>query len=809
MLFRLTCLLILAQLVVTGCASVLNFANSTYDFCPSNTDTSHQYFGPTAADELVVFIHGLCGDAKSTWTNTTTHFIFPKELARDLAEENRPAYVFVFDYISRLKEGPSVQSIADHLEFEIGELLKKHPYRTLRIVAHSMGGLVAREYILRRQLRSHPQLKATNVVLLATPNNGSELAELGRLISESRQVEELRHIDKGNSYLESLNKDWNREFKGGGHPRHVLLYAGYEELGMSVFGRIVKYSSAISYADESMGFQQDHVSISKPKDADDVIYRWVKSKLSESLQQAMQHLVAGIVKQGLLPSIDVPERLPRNIEPLEGLQALPGAELEKVLTYVNAGQLQKALALLAESETKEHQLIENVARRRFAQGQIYELLFLMAQAASYYSQAVQLAPSNALYRNRYGRVLLHRGEVGDAVLQFEDAIRLSRSSNILSSIEADALAGLGTAYKGLAQYSKAIEFQEQALLTYRKVGGVRGEGNALRGLGAIYASLGQYSRAIEFQGQALAIYRKIGDAGGEGHALRSLGAIYANLGQYSRAIELQEQGLAIFRKVGDVHSEGAALGSLGATYINVGQYSKAVEFQEQAIEIYHRVGDIQGEGNVLGNLGATYITLGQSAKAIDYLEQALTIFRKVGDMDGEGNALGNLGATYASLKQSARAIESLEQALAILRKVGDIQAEGNTLGSLGAAYASFGQSAKAIESLEQALVILRKVGDMHGEGNVLGNLGATYITLGQSAKAIDYLEQALAILRKVGDMHGEGNALGNLGATYINLGQPIKAIEFLKASEVIFQNRLQITFPWKSDLQKLNGDNRN
>jgi len=62
------------------------------------------------------------------------------------------------------------------------------------------------------------------------------------------------------------------------------------------------------------------------------------------------------------------------------------------------------------------------------------------------------------------------------------------------------------------------------------------------------------------------------------------------------------------------------------------------------------------------------------------------------------------------------------------------------------------------------------------------------------------------IFRKVGDIHGEGNALGNLGAAYLNLGQPVKAIEFLKASEVIFQNRLQIIFPWKDDLQKLNGD---
>ena len=254
---------------------------------------------------------------------------------------------------------------------------------------------MAREYILRRQARAHPQLKVTNVVLLATPNNGSELAELGRLISESRQVEELRHIDKGNTYLESLNKDWNREFKGGGHPRHVLLYAGYEELAMPVLGQIVKLSSAVSYADESMGFQQDHVSIAKPKEQT-VLYHWVTAKLGESLEKTARHLLDGMVQQGLLAAADVPQQLPRTVELLEGLQALAGTELEKVLTYVKAGQFQAALALLAESEPQESQLIENIAKRRFTQGQIYELQFEKAQAASYLLSGCATCPNERL-----------------------------------------------------------------------------------------------------------------------------------------------------------------------------------------------------------------------------------------------------------------------------------------------------------------------------------------------------------------------------------------------------------------------------
>lgn len=391
MLSRFAYLLALA-LPLTGCAPLL-ISPSANEFCPTSTDTSHQYFGSPDADDLVIFIHGLCGDAKTTWTNPTTHFKFPEELARDFAKENQPAYVVAFDYVTRLSGSPSILSIADHLEFEISELLKKHPYRTLRIVAHSMGGLIAREYILRHQPYAHPQLKVTNLVLLGSPSNGSELAELGRFISDNREVEELRHIDKGNTYLESLSKDWNRAFKGGGHFRHVLLHAAYEEVGMPTIGRVVKLSSAISFADESMGFQLDHMSISKPKERN-VLYRWVKAKLQESLEKTARQLLNGMVQQGLLAEVDVPQRLPRTLQLLQELQDIAGTDLERVLAYVKAGQFQEALALLAESEQKEGQLLETIAQRRYTQGQIYELQLEKDQAASYYSQAVQLAPLN-------------------------------------------------------------------------------------------------------------------------------------------------------------------------------------------------------------------------------------------------------------------------------------------------------------------------------------------------------------------------------------------------------------------------------
>jgi pimeloyl-ACP methyl ester carboxylesterase len=464
MVTRMTCLLALGLLLV-GCSAVLNLFKSTSDLCPSSTDTSHQYFGSPDADALVVFVHGLCGDAKTTWTNPTTHFVFPEELARDFAQQNQPVYVIAFNYVSQIQRGASIASIGQDLAFGIGEQLKKHPYRTLRIVAHSYGGLVARDYVLERQPRFHPQLPVTNVVLLATPNNENELAELGRLVSNNAKIVELGDTHQRNYTMYLLNTGWNQAFKAEGHTRHVLVYAGYEEQAMPGLRHSVTLSSASPFANESLGFQQDHLSIAKPSTRDDVLYRWVKTKLGESLEKTAMQLLNGLVEQDRLGTSNVPQQLLRTVELLEGLHTLTGTESEKVKTHVMAGEFQAALAVLAENEPQESQLVKDFARRRFAQGEIFELNLQAAQANSYYSQAVQLAPSNAFYRYHYGWFLIRGGGAKDAIPQLEQAVRHSRTSFNLY-LEGGALAGLGVAYGDLGQEAKAVEFLNLAKLIF-------------------------------------------------------------------------------------------------------------------------------------------------------------------------------------------------------------------------------------------------------------------------------------------------------------------------------------------------------
>ena len=264
--------------VLGGCGTLPTAVTAMTDFCTPAPDPTHRYFGRPKSANLVIFVHGFCGDAKTTWTNEETGFDFPKELARELND----TYVFSFDYARGLERAPSISSVADHLEFEINLLLKQHPYRSIRFVAHSMGGIVSREYILRHNDMSK-QPHITHLVLLASPSNGSELAGFGMLVPQNRQIEAMRHVDKGNLYLGSLNDRWSRAFKDSGHPYFILVSAGYEEMPLTIVGKPVRFSSAIANADVRLGFQKNHNEMASPKGAFDVLYRWTKNALTESL----------------------------------------------------------------------------------------------------------------------------------------------------------------------------------------------------------------------------------------------------------------------------------------------------------------------------------------------------------------------------------------------------------------------------------------------------------------------------------------------------------------------------------------------
>lgn len=171
-------------------------------------------------DLAVVFVHGWGGDARSTWTWS------PPRWRRWLFWDRRPN-VFLMNlmtaspnlrcnyYAYAHSGGPisrvNIQTLADGLRSFVASNLVDE--RRIVLIAHSLGGLICRKAVLDMlHLAPADRLKVVGILMMGTPNNGTEL---GRLPSWSRSGLEMIPMS---AFLADLNRSWIERISNGGDP---------------------------------------------------------------------------------------------------------------------------------------------------------------------------------------------------------------------------------------------------------------------------------------------------------------------------------------------------------------------------------------------------------------------------------------------------------------------------------------------------------------------------------------------------------------------------------------------------------------
>ena len=222
--------------------------------------------------QIVLFIHGLFGDSRDTWG------AFP-DLVRSDPELGSSWEPVTFSFPSPkfrlpfIASAPAIHTLADGLKTEIE--VRYHDATSLVLVAHSLGGLVARQYILD-QFKILNKCKIKCLLLFSTPNNGAALANLGSHIS--RWQPQLRQLCRQSEFLMRLNRDWldmniNEKF------RTICVVGGGDD--------VVTEESARAFwptANIRTIVNASHTDIVKPKNREDLRYQVLrKLLLSETI----------------------------------------------------------------------------------------------------------------------------------------------------------------------------------------------------------------------------------------------------------------------------------------------------------------------------------------------------------------------------------------------------------------------------------------------------------------------------------------------------------------------------------------------
>ncbi|HYK00673.1 MAG TPA: alpha/beta fold hydrolase [Thermoanaerobaculia bacterium] len=162
----------------------------------------------TKAERVIVFVHGIFGDGRTTWTNTTTGAYFPELLTADDAFAG--ASIWVHDFPSpKVAPSYSIDELADHLRRHLSHdnVLRNH--RDVVFVAHSMGGLVVRAFLLKYRDLLAPG-RVPILYFFSTPTTGADIASYTRLLSTNPQLGDMRKMLTNRSgVLATYDAQWS------------------------------------------------------------------------------------------------------------------------------------------------------------------------------------------------------------------------------------------------------------------------------------------------------------------------------------------------------------------------------------------------------------------------------------------------------------------------------------------------------------------------------------------------------------------------------------------------------------------------
>ncbi|WP_448638339.1 alpha/beta fold hydrolase [Geodermatophilus sp. URMC 63] len=231
------------------------------------------------AKVTVLMVHGLLSSGK-TWDAIASLIGQDQELA-DVVNLRRFEYSTSLVEMRPTRRIPEFETVAQALGIFIETSVPKS--EPIVVVAHSQGGLIVQRYLAQQLADGKGQdlQRISSVILLATPNSGSELLLTLRrgLLGRNPQVRDLRPLTEDIAETQRrILRDivFAKEAGPNTSPIRIYAYAGETD-------RVVLPASARSLFPNSGVLPGDHASINKPASVEAPLYKITKARILEAL----------------------------------------------------------------------------------------------------------------------------------------------------------------------------------------------------------------------------------------------------------------------------------------------------------------------------------------------------------------------------------------------------------------------------------------------------------------------------------------------------------------------------------------------
>ncbi|MCB0472674.1 MAG: tetratricopeptide repeat protein [Flavobacteriaceae bacterium] len=236
-----------------------------------------------------------------------------------------------------------------------------------------------------------------------------------------------------------------------------------------------------------------------------------------------------------------------------------------------------------------------------------------------------------------------------------------------------ALNMLGTKYRNISEYSKAIDWHKKALEEAEKADNIEFRVFSLNMLGVDYRRMDANRTALDYNHEALALAETVKDPSlGLRRSIavshNSMGNIYLLLKQYDLAINQFEQSLTIEKSINN--ELGLAINNQNIGYAKQaqGQLEDALKYYQESLDLNEKINNPLGKIICNNSIANIYIEQGDPKKAVKLIEENLPKAINLGDKYYIAFQYINLGWAQSKLSDYKRAESNLLKGLDLSKK---------------------------------------------------------------------------------------------------------------------------------------------
>jgi len=220
--------------------------------------SASKYIRNDGGGAVIIFVHGIFGDERETWTCPSTSAYWPELLAKDPAFQGFDVYTIAYPS-SFFGSGISLTEMAENvfLRMTVDGVFEKH--KRVVFVAHDLGGILVQQMLLAH--RSVLDAVST-IVNYGVPFQGSSMASMMRFLTNNKMFQAM----VPSPALSSIESEWLEA-----RPK-VNMYCAYETIPLK---GVIVVSSASASAVCNMPvipLNANHVDLVKPCDRNDESY---------------------------------------------------------------------------------------------------------------------------------------------------------------------------------------------------------------------------------------------------------------------------------------------------------------------------------------------------------------------------------------------------------------------------------------------------------------------------------------------------------------------------------------------------------